>query len=133
MKVVIKVNYELKELNINMRKLGYEMFQDILLIENGSTNLCNGLPYEVFKNYIETQLSRKYQIVNEFDTPTIIYILYVNSIPVGYIGLRLELNESWKKWSGNFYYAIRKSERNKGYGNKILELGNGTKSNCYEA
>ena len=48
------MNYELKELNINMGKFEYEMYQDIPLKENGSTNLCNGLPYEVFKEYIET-------------------------------------------------------------------------------
>lgn len=31
--------------------------------------------------------------------------------------------DNWKKWSGNFYYKIRKSERNKGYGTEILKLG----------
>ena len=27
------------------------------------------------------------------------------------------------KWSGNFYYRVRLSERHKGYGTKMLELG----------
>lgn len=116
------MKYELKELNIQMDLLEYEMYQDIPLKESGSTNLCNGLPYEVFKNYLETQLSRKYQIVNFYDTPTITYIMYVNRLPVGYIGLRTEIDENWKKWFGNVYYVIRKSERKKGYATKMLEL-----------
>lgn len=116
------MKYELKELNMQMGLLEYEMYQDIPSKESGSTNLCNGLPYEVFKNYLETQLSRKYQIVNYYDTPTITYIMYVNDKPVGYIGLRIEIDENWKKWSGNVYYAIRLSERKKRYATKMLEL-----------
>ncbi len=116
------MSYELKELNMDMGIPEYEMYQDIPLKESGSTNLCNGLPYEVFKNYLESQIARKYQNISDFDTPTIIYIMYVNELPVGYIGLRTKINDQWKKWSGNFYYAIRLSERKKGYGTKILEL-----------
>ena len=47
------IKYELKELNMNMGKEEYNMFQDIPLKESGSTNLCKGLPYEVFKNYLK--------------------------------------------------------------------------------
>ena len=96
----------------------YEMYQDIPLKESGSTNLCNGLPYEVFNNYLEGQIARKYQHVNDYDTPTITYIMYANEIPVGYICIRTEINDKWKKWSGNFYYVIRTSERKKVMGQK---------------
>lgn len=116
------MQYELKELNINMGSLEYEMYQDIPSKEPGSTNLCKGLPYEVFKNYLELQISRKYQNISMYDTPTITYILYENDKPVGYICLRTKLDDNWIKWSGNFYYAIRLSERGKGYGNIILSL-----------
>lgn len=116
------MKYELKELNMNMGVSEYEMYQDIPLKESGSTNLCNGLPYEVFKNYLENQLARKYQNISEYDTPIVTYIMYVNDIPVGYICIRTKINDQWKKWSGNFYYAIRLSERKKGYGTKILKL-----------
>lgn len=116
------MKYELKELNMNMGISEYEMYQDIPLKESGSTNLCNGLPYEVFKNYLESQLARKYQDISEYDTPAVTYIMYVNDIPVGYICIRTKINDQWKKWSGNFYYAIRLSERKKGYGTKILKL-----------
>ncbi len=97
---------ELKELNMNMGKLEYEMYQDIPVKESGSTNLCNGLPYEVFKNYLESQMARKYQITSYYDTKVITYIMYVNGLPVGYIGLRFDIDDNWRKWSGNFYYAM---------------------------
>ncbi len=116
------MKYELKELNIDMGVSEYEMYQDIPLKEPGSTNLCNGLPYEVFKNYLESQLARKYQNISIYDTPTITYILYINSIPVGYICIRTKIDNQWKKWSGNFYYTVRLSERKKGYGTKMLKL-----------
>lgn len=116
------MNYELKELNLDMGEKEYEMYQDIPLKESGSTNLCNGLSYEVFKNFLESQMARKYQNISEFDTPTIIYVMYVDNYPVGYIGLRTKLNDNWKKWSGNFYYVIRTSERGKGYASKMLSL-----------
>lgn len=116
------MKYELKELNIDMGVSEYEMYQDIPLKEPGSTNLCNGLPYEVFKNYLESQLARKYQNISKYDTPTITYILYINSIPVGYICIRTKIDNQWKKWSGNFYYTVRLSERKKGYGTKMLKL-----------
>ncbi len=116
------MKYELKELNMDMGVSEYEMYQDIPLKEPGSTNLCNGLPYEVFKNYLESQLARKYQNISIYDTPTITYILYINSIPVGYICIRTKIDNQWKKWSGNFYYTVRLSERKKGYGTKMLKL-----------
>ena len=114
---------KLVELNMNMGIDEYKMYQDIPLKESGSTNLCYGLPFNVFKKFLETQMSRKYQSVSLYDTPTIIYIMYVDDIPVGYIGLRTEIDDNWKKWSGNLFYVIRKSFRGLGYGNKILELG----------
>lgn len=123
MKDGVSVNYELKEMSLNlMSEELYNMYQDIPLKESGSTNLCNGLPFEVFASWLEKELVRKFQKVSFYDTPTIIYILFVNNYPVGYIGLRTEIDENWRKWSGNFYYAIRKSERGKGYGNIILKL-----------
>lgn len=116
------MKYELKELNMDMGLSEYEMYQDIPSKESGSTNLCKNLPYEVFKNYLESQIARKYQYITKFDTPTITYIMYVNDNPAGYICLRTKIDDNWLKWSGNFYYTIRLSERGKGYGNMILTL-----------
>ena len=118
------MNFKLEELSLNLvdREL-YEMYQDIPNGDNGQTNMAYGLSEDKFKNYILEQIGRKNNMVTIDDTPTITYIMYVNSKPVGYICLRTELDDNWMKWSGNFYYQIRKSERRKGYGSKMLELG----------
>ena len=116
------MNYVLKELNLNMGKDEYEMYQDIPAVESGSTNECYGILYEDFKKYLEAEIKRKDNNVTLEDTPTITYIMYVDDKPVGLICLRTEIDENWMKWSGNFYYRIRLSERNKGYGTKMLEL-----------
>ncbi len=116
------MEYGLRELSLSMSRPEYEMYQDIPAKESGSTNLCYGLPYEVFSEFIESQMARKYQNTSQYDTPATIYIMYVNHYPVGYIGIRTKINEQWRKWSGNIFYAIRQSERNKGYATKMLEL-----------
>ena len=112
----------LKELDLNMGKEEYEMFQDIPAKESGSTNECNGIPYEEFKSYLEKEINRKYNEVTYDDTPTISYIMYDDNKPIGLICLRTKIDDNWMKWSGNFYYRIRLSERKKGYGTKILSL-----------
>ena len=43
------------------------------------------------------------------------YILYVNDKPVCIGGLRLKLNNYWKRHSGNIWYKTRPSERGIGY------------------
>ena len=78
------------------------MYQDIPAKENGQTNLCKGLNYKVFKEYIEIQMARKYQNISIYDTPTITYIMYVDRQPVGLIGLRTQIDDNWEKWSGNY-------------------------------
>ena len=112
----------LKELDLNMGIDEYEMFQDIPAKESGSTNECNGIPYEEFKSYLEKEINRKYNEVTYDDTPTISYIMYDDNKPIGLICLRTKIDDNWMKWYGNFYYRIRLSERKKGYGTKILSL-----------
>ena len=116
------MNCYLKELNLDMGEAEYEMFQDIPAEESGSTNECYGIPYKDFKDYLKKEIVRKNNEVTYDDTPTTTYIMYVDSKPVGLIGLRTEIDDNWLKWSGNFYYRIRLSARKKGYGTKILEL-----------
>lgn len=116
------MTFQLQELHMGMGVPEYEMFQDIPVKEPGSTNLCKGLPYEVFKEYLETQIARKYQSVSHYDTPTRVYLMYADDVPVGYIGIRTELDENWKIWCGNIYYTVRQSQRRKGYGTQMLKL-----------
>ena len=116
------MKFHLRKLDLSMGKKEYEMFQDIPAKENGSTNLCFGIPFENFKSFLENQMAREFNKISEFDTPTIIYIAYSDSNPVGYFGIRTKINKQWKSWSGNVYYAIRKTERNKHYATKLLKL-----------
>ena len=113
-------DFYLEKINSNMSKKEFEMFQDIPAKENGSTNLCFGIPFESFPAYIENQMAREFNKISKYDTPTNIYLFYVGSRPVGYVGIRTKINKQWMKWSGNIFYAIRKSDRNKGYGTKLL-------------
>lgn len=114
-------NLHLEKINLSMGKKEYEMFQDIPAKENGLTNLCFGIPFENFESFLENQMAREFNKISQFDTPTIIYIAYVNSTPVGYFGIRTKINKQWKKWSGNIFYVIRKSQRNKYYATKLLQ------------
>ena len=116
------MQYELKELNMAMGAAEWEMYQDIPVQEPGSTNLCKGLPLEVFPAFLESQLARKYQTISAFDTPTVTFLFYAQDVPVGCIGIRTLIDEKWKVWSGNLYFVIRKSERGKGYGSRMLSL-----------
>lgn len=51
---MIDKNLKLKKLNLNASKQEYEMFQDIPAKENGSTNLCYGIPFESFSSFVES-------------------------------------------------------------------------------
>ena len=117
------MKYELKELSLKLiDTFLYEMYQDIPSGENGQTNKAYGLTKKEFKQYVLTQIKRKYNQVTFDDTPTITYIMYVNGYPVGFICLRTKIDDNWLKWSGHFYYQIRTTERRKGYGTKMLAL-----------
>lgn len=113
---------KLKKLTLDVSKQEYDMYQDIPSKENGSTNLCYGIPFENFSSFVESKLAREFNKISEYDTPTIIYIAYVNDYPIGYFGIRTRINNQWKKWSGNIYYVIRKTERNKHYATRLLKL-----------
>lgn len=113
--------YHLKEFNSNMGKAEYEMLQEIPAKENGSTNLCKGIPFESFPDFLEAQLARQFQKISYYDTPTKMYIFYVDKLPVGYIGIRTKINKDWKNWCGNIFYAVRPSQRQKHYGTKMLK------------
>ena len=116
------MNCYLRELDLDMGKDVYEMYQDIPAKESGSTNECFGLSFVDFPKYLEKEINRKNNKVTYDDTPTITYIMYDDNKPIGLICLRTEIDDNWMKWSGNFYYRIRLSERKKGYGTKILSL-----------
>ena len=54
--------------------------------------------------------------------PQTSYWLYDDEKPIGYGRIRHCLNDNLAKTSGHIGYAIRQTERKKGYGTKILPL-----------
>ena len=100
----------------------YEMYQDIPRKEIGSSNELNGISYEDFILKCNELIKEEKIINKDLNTTTNRYILYDNSIPIGEVGIRTTLNDFWKDKGSQIYYKIRKSYREKGYGNKILEL-----------
>ena len=95
------MNCELKELSLDLlNKDLYEMYQDIPNGDNGQTNDAFGLSELDFKDYVIKQINRKNNKVTFDDAPTTTYIMYVDSIPVGFICLRTEIDDNWMKWSG---------------------------------
>ena len=90
----------LKELDLDMGKDEYEMFQDIPEKEFWSTNECNGIPYEEFKKYLEKEINRKYNDVTYDDTPAISYIMYDNNKT---IDEEIKLDDTFEMIVDSFY------------------------------
>lgn len=100
----------------------YDMYQDIPSEELGSTNKLYGVSYKEFKCICENMIKEKTNINKELNTTTVRFILYVDSTPIGEVGIRTTLNDFWINKGSQIYYKIRKSKRGKGYGNIILKL-----------
>lgn len=101
----------------------YDMYQDIPKEETGSINKMNGISYEDFKKKCNEYIKEETIINDRIHSTTSRFILYDNNKPIGEIGIRTTLNDFWQNKGSQIYYKIRKSERKKGYGNVILELG----------
>lgn len=100
----------------------YNMYQDIPKEEIGSINKMNGISYEEFKVNCDKLIDEEINENIEIHTTTSRFILYVYNKPVGEIGIRTTKNDFWQNKGSQIYYKIRKSERQKGYGNIILML-----------
>lgn len=114
---------KLEKVNSNMGILEYKMYQDIPMMEIGSRNFIYGKDYLEFKKYIE-QCIEEETIANKklYDATTNRYIYYVDDYPIGEVGIRTSLNQFWKMRGSQIFYKIRVSERQKGYGTKMMRL-----------
>jgi len=100
----------------------YDMYQDIPYEEIGSLNKLNGISYEEFLNISKEYIKEETNINKELNTTTKRYILYIKDLPVGEVGIRTTINDFWENRGSQIYYKIRKSKRNNGYGDLILDL-----------
>lgn len=100
----------------------YEMYQDIPFQEIGSINKLNGISYNEFLNIMNEYILEETNINVKLNTTTKRYILSVDNVLVGEVGIRTTLNDFWINKGSQIYYKIRVSKRGKGYGNIILSL-----------
>lgn len=116
------MEYELKELSLNDSKDIYEMIQEIGPGENGFGNSGYHVEYNSFSDYLlkHHKISNGIDLHSEY-VPQTMFWFYVNHRPVGIGKLRHYLNDALMKKGGHIGYAIRPSERGKGYGNLILK------------
>lgn len=116
------MNIELRPISLNDGNDIYEMIQEIGPEENGFLNLGHGISLSEFPDFLlkHYNFSKGINIPPEF-VPQILYWLYIDSKPVGIGKLRPRLNEALFKIGGHIGYAIRPSERGKGFANLILK------------
>lgn len=115
---------ELRELSLNDGPDVLEMLREIGPGENGFTNSGHDLEPQDFPEYLKVQIDMASGIGIDLDryVPQTRYWLYVDGRPVGVGKLRHYLNDSLMIEGGHIGYAIRPSERGKGYGTLMLRL-----------
>lgn len=100
----------------------YDMLQEIAQNDNGFHNKVCGMTYEQYRVWLEDEYAADHGRLADWMVPQTSYWLYDDDKPVGYGRLRHFLNDKLRETGGHIGYAIRRTERGKGYGNAILAL-----------
>ena len=100
----------------------YDMLQEIASNDNGFHNKVCGMTYKFFKEWLVKEYSVDNGNLEDWMVPQTSYWLYDGEQPIGYGRIRHYLNDNLAETSGHIGYAIRRKERAKGYGNKLLSL-----------
>ena len=98
------------------------MLQEIAYNDNGFHNKVCGMSYDQFKQWLVREYAVDNGKLEEWMVPQTSYWLYDGEKPIGYGRIRHCLNDKLRETSGHIGYAIRGTERKKGYGSKILTL-----------
>ncbi|MEI6100810.1 MAG: GNAT family N-acetyltransferase [Eubacteriales bacterium] len=115
------MNIDLKELSTTDALDVYNMLQEIGPGENGFINDGYG-PLSGFGAFLQKHASAAKGIALASNlVPQTMYWLYIDGVPVGYAKLRHYLNDELLKIGGHIGYAIRPSQRSKGYAKLILK------------
>ena len=112
----------LRELSFDDGREIYEMLQEIAANDNGFHNKAYGMTYDQFREWLAHEYAVDHGNLEDWMVPQTSYWLYDDEKVIGYGRLRHVLNENLKKTSGHIGYAIRHTERGKGYGTKLLSL-----------
>jgi len=118
----MNMNAEWKPLLASDGKDVYDMLQEIPRDENGFVNNICGCTYEVFEQWlVKSEKTAKGIGLKDWQVPQNTYWLYVDGRPVGMGKLRHFLTDVLREEGGHGGYAVRPSERGKGYGKLILK------------
>lgn len=124
-RMILKKNKKIELIDFSkcINKEVYEMYQDIPANELGSNNKFNGLSYAEFEKLSKEIIEEETVKNPKINSTTKRYILFVDDIPVGELGIRTTIDDFWTNKGSQVFYKIKISERNKGYGTEILKLG----------
>ena len=101
----------------------YAMLQEIGSNENGFHNDVFQMDYEGYRAWLHRQCELDRGIdMPDWMVPQSSYWLFDGDMPIGCGRLRHRLNESLSAASGHIGYAVRHTQRGKGYGTHILRL-----------
>lgn len=100
----------------------YNMLQEISFNDNGFHNKVCGMSYEQFLEWIKREYLFDTGNLEDWMVPQTSYWLYDDDKVIGYGRIRHYLNDKLIETSGHIGYAIRSTERGKGYGDRILSL-----------
>jgi len=116
------MSFELRKLSINDGKDIYEMLQEIAKDENGFINSVKSMTFEEYKQWlINNDAISRGEGLESWMVPQSIFWLFKDGRPVGFGKVRHTLTENLRIEGGHIGYAIRPSERNKGYGTMLLK------------
>ena len=113
---------QLKRLSLNDGLDIYQMLQEISSNDNGFHNKVYGMTIDEYKQWLRREYDVDNGCLEDWMVPQSSFWLYDGEYPVGYGRIRHKLNDRLEQMSGHIGYAIRKTQRNKGYGNNILTL-----------
>ena len=113
----------LKKISFDDSEKIYEMLQEIDANDNGFHNKVNGMTYAEFLDWLkqENDFNNGINLLN-WMVPQSSFWLFKDDTPIGVGRIRHYLNDSLQETGGHIGYAIRKTQRGKGYGKKILGL-----------
>jgi predicted acetyltransferase len=113
---------ELRALTVDDGHDVFEMVKEMGVTGNGFENSLFSDSFEEFQEKLieNDKMSKGIDLDPKF-VPQTVYWLYVNGKPVGYGKFRHYLNENLLNRGGNIGYAIRPTERRKGYATILLK------------
>ncbi len=100
----------------------YHMLQEIGANENGFHNKVYKASFDDYKKWLKREYAVEHGKLENWMVPQTSFWMFENDEPIGYGRIRHSLNETLEKTGGHIGYAIRKSRRGQGYGNKLLQL-----------